>query len=102
MATASYSTVSPWNKTPMTETYLDIWVPRAIPAEPDDYDYLIQPQYSYRPDLLAFDIYGNSKLWWVFMQRNVDIIYDPIYDFRAGVIIKLPKKSLLLRSLGIN
>lgn len=103
MATeAIYSTASPWNKTPMRETYLDIWKPRTIPAEPDDYDYLIQPQYNYRPDLLAYDLYGTTKLWWVFMQRNVDIIYDPIYDFRAGIIIKLPKKSLLLQSLGMS
>lgn len=98
---ATYSSTSPWFKTPLRENYLDIWEPRPIPARPDDYDYRIQPQYNYRPDLLAYDLYGTPKLWWVFMQRNVDILYDPIYDFKSGIIIKLPKKSLLLQSLGM-
>ena len=98
---ASYSSTSLWYKTPQNKLYLDIWVPRPIPADPDDYQYLIQPQYNYRPDLLAYDLYGTPRLWWVFMQRNVDIIFDPVYDFKAGTIIKLPKKSALLRNLGM-
>lgn len=99
---AEYKSTSLWYKTPLRENYLDIWEPRPLPAQLDDYDYTIQPQYNYRPDLLAHDIYGSAKLWWVFMQRNVDVISDPIYDFKVGVIIKLPKKSLLLRNLGIT
>lgn len=98
---AKYSTSSPWYKTPQNQLFLEIWQPRPIPAEADDYDYIIQPQYNYRPDLLAFDIYGTPKLWWVFAQRNVDVIFDPIYDFKAGAVIKLPKKSKLLSSLGL-
>lgn len=99
---AKYSTASPWYKTNQNKTYLEIWQPRPIPAESDDYEYLIQPQYNYRPDLLAFDIYGTPKLWWVFAQRNVDVLFDPIYDFKAGTTIKLPKKSKLLSSLGLG
>ena len=98
---AKYDSRSPWASTPLRDNYLDIWEPRSVPADYDDYDYLIQPQYNFRPDLLAYDLYGTSKLWWVFMQRNIDIINDPIYDFRAGKIIKLPKKTSLLRNLGI-
>jgi len=90
---AKYSASSPWYDTAQTTTYLDMWLPRPVPASSDDFQYTIQPQYNYRPDLLAYDIYGNPKLWWVFMQRNVDIIFDPIYDFRSGVTILLPKKS---------
>lgn len=99
---AKYSTSSPWYKTKQNRLYLEIWQPRPIPAEADDYDYIIQPQYNYRPDLLAYDIYGNPKLWWVFAQRNVDVIFDPVYDFKAGTVIKLPKKSKLLSSLGLG
>jgi hypothetical protein len=101
MATVKYSASSPWYNTTNTSLYLDIWVPRQIPADSDDFQYTIQPQYNYRPDLLAYDIYDNPKLWWVFMQRNVDIIFDPIYDFRSGVTIALPKKSALLAFLGL-
>lgn len=101
LMTAKYSTTSLYNKTNTVSDYLDIWTPRIIPADPDDYLYKIQPQYNYRPDLLAYDLYGTSRLWWVFMQRNVDIIFDPIYDFRTGITIQLPKKTPLLRALGL-
>lgn len=97
-----YGAASPWYNTKQNRLYLEEWEPRPIPADTDDYEYIIQPQYNYRPDLLAHDIYGNSKLWWVFAQRNVDIIFDPVYDFRTGITIKLPKKSALLSALGIG
>ena len=99
---ATYSISSPWYNTPQSSTYLGLWQPRPIPYSSEDFQYTIQPQYNYRPDLLAYDIYGNSKLWWVFAQRNSDIIFDPIYDFRSGVTIALPQKSHLLSSLGLG
>lgn len=99
---ANYSSSSPWYTTNQNNLYLEIWEPRPIPSADDDFQYTIQPQYNYRPDLLAYDIYGNPKLWWVFTQRNIDILMDPIYDFRAGVTIVLPKKSSLLSALGLS
>ena len=81
--------------------YLDILKPRPIPVAPDDVLYEILPSYTYRPDLLAFDLYGRKELWWVFAQRNVDIIKDPIFDFVAGTKIYLPQGSKLKTSLGI-
>lgn len=91
----------PWTKTPIVDNYLDIYEPRPVTAEPDDFLYVIQPQYNYRPDLLAFDVYGSDRLWWVFVRRNMDVLNDPIFDFVAGVAIYLPKKSRLLSTLGI-
>jgi hypothetical protein len=99
---ANYSTSSPWYTTQQNNLYLEAWEPRPIPAADDDFQYTIQPQYDYRPDLLAYDIYGNPKLWWVFTQRNINILTDPIYDFRSGVTIALPKKSSLLSALGLG
>lgn len=99
---AKYTNASPWVQTSQNKLYLEIWEPIPIPAESDDYEYVIQASYNYRPDLLAYDLYGNPKLWWVFAQRNADIIFDPIYDFKAGTIIKLPKKSKLLSALGLG
>jgi Base plate wedge protein 53 len=99
---AKYSASSPWYNTIQNNLYLEYWQPRPIPAAADDFLYTIQPQYNYRPDLLAYDIYGNPHLWWVFMQRNVDIIFDPIYDFKAGTMIRLPKKTPLLSYLGLG
>jgi hypothetical protein len=51
--------------------------------------------------LLAFDLYGTPRLWWVFAQRNPDAIEDPIYDFAPGRTIQLPKLSNLKNDLGI-
>ena len=60
---ASYTKTSPWSKTTIsTSGELDILTIRPIPAEDDDYLYKIEAQYTHRPDLLAFDLYGTSKL----------------------------------------
>ena len=95
--TAKYSPSSPWYKTEIKNNSLGIWSPRTIPSRDDDFEYTILPQYNYRPD-----IYGNPKLWWVFAQRNKDILFDPIFDFRAGTTIKLPRKTTLLSALGMS
>lgn len=41
----------------------------------------------YRPDLVAFDVYGSQNLWWKIMEVNK--IYDVI-EFTAGKTIMLP------------
>jgi hypothetical protein len=98
---ATYSNTSPWYTTNVTKTHLDILNIRPVSAENDDFLYEIEPQYRYRPDLLAFDLYGDASLWWVFTQRNLDTIQDPIFDFVPGTKIFLPKNSSLRSVLGI-
>jgi hypothetical protein len=99
---AKYNSGSPWKNTKIQgNEYLDILRIRPVPAESDDIPYEIEPQYTYRPDLLAFDLYGNHKLWWVFAQRNMNVLKDPVYDFEAGVTIFLPKGSKLQELLGV-
>ena len=99
---ASYSSSSPWKNTPIiNNNYLGHFKIRAVPAESDDYLYEIEPQYTNRPDLLAYDLYGSSKLWCVFAQRNMDTIKDPVFDMQAGVKIFVPKGPSLRNLLGI-
>ncbi len=81
--------------------YLELLEIRPVPSEPDDFKYTIENQYKHRPDLLAYDLYGNTKLWWVFVQRNMSVLKDPIYDFAPGTTIFLPKKSNLEKYLGV-
>lgn len=95
-----YSTLSPYYSTQITGSYLDIISLRNIPNQTDDVKYTLTSQYEFRPDLLAYDLYGDSNLWWVFSVRNKDLIKDPIYDMFAGQIIYLPKLSTLKSSLG--
>jgi hypothetical protein len=98
----NYTASSPWNNTKFRgNRYLDILQIRPVPAESDDFLYEIEPQYTYRPDLLAYDLYDNYKLWWVFAQRNMNVLKDPVYDFTAGTEIYLPKASSLSELLGV-
>lgn len=97
---ATYDAESPWYNTVNNGEYLEILKIRPVPAESDDIVYTIEPQYAYRPDLLAYDLYGSIKLWWVFAQRNMDIIKDPVYDMIPGIQIYLPKGASLTRLLG--
>jgi alpha-L-fucosidase len=80
---------------------LEPLVIRPFAIEEDDQLYTIERTYAYRPDLLSFDLYGTPRLWWVFAQRNPDQIEDPIYDFKPGVVIQLPKQATVTRDLGI-
>jgi hypothetical protein len=98
---ATYNKSSPYYNTSQNRFYLELLKIRPVPAEADDFKYTIENQYKHRPDLLAFDLYGNPKLWWVFVQRNMSIIKDPIYDFEPGVVIYLPKKTNLEKYIGI-
>lgn len=97
---AKYESNSPYYKTPVNVNYLDIFNKRNIPAVDNDITYEIEPQYAYRPDLLAYDLYGSSKLWWVFAIRNMESLKDPVFDFIPGLQIKLPQKTTLDAVLG--
>ncbi len=98
---ATYSKASPWANTRQNNLYLELMEVRSIPADPDDFRYIIEVQYRHRPDLLAYDVYEDERLWWVFAKRNMNVIKDPIYDFEPGTAIFLPKKSNLQQYLGI-
>lgn len=82
---------SPYSNTPIKDFYLDIWEPRHIPVRSDDVEYKIEVKYHLRPDLLSSDLYGSTRLYWVFARRNMDLLIDPIEDFKAGLVIMVPK-----------
>ena len=96
-----YSKTSPYYTTELTGSYLDVINLRSIPNELDDLEFSITKQYEFRPDLLAYDLYGDSTLWWVFAVRNRSVIQDPTFDFIAGTVIYLPKLKTLRASLGL-
>ena len=98
---SEYSSTSPYYSTGQNAINLDVLVPRTKTAEAEDQSYTIERTYAYRPDLLAFDLYGTPRLWWVFAQRNPNEIEDPIYDFKPGVTIQLPKPANISKDLGV-
>ena len=97
---AVYDTSSPYYNTLYSQFFLDTMVNRPIPKYPDDQFFTINLTYQYRPDLLAFDLYSNSNLWWVFYQRNPNTLTKPPLDFKVGTFIYLPKITTLKSTLG--
>src|SRR5210317_1305731 len=98
---AVYNQSSPYSATAQNNLYLELLSIRPVPSQKDDFLYTIENQYERRPDLLAYDLYGDPKLWWVFVQRNMEVIKDPIYDFVTGTQIYIPKQSNLRQFLGV-
>lgn len=96
-----YSKASPYYTTEFTNGYLDIINLRDLPVENDDILFEVTNTYQYRPDLLAYDLYQDSKLWWVFAVRNKSILKDPIFDLTAGKKIYLPKLATINRSINL-
>ena len=64
-------------------------------------DYQIETTYAYAPQRLAYDLYGDTRLWWVFSVRNPNKLQNPLLDFAPGVFIKVPYKQTLIDDLGI-
>jgi hypothetical protein len=97
-----YPATSPYYFTQVVNNnFLDVMVNRQIPMQPSDVYWTITSVYEYRPDTLAYDLYADSKLWWVFAGRNPNRLKDPYFDFVTGVGIYLPKLDMLKQVLGI-
>lgn len=90
-----YENTSPYYSAPVIGGYLDLINVPKIPKLANDVVVEINKTYQFRPDLLAFDLYGDPGLWWVFAVRNPNVINDPIFDMRIGKKIAVPKKETL-------
>ena len=101
--TVTYSSYSPYYNTDLnaSKTALGMFSPRTVPAEADDVSFEITATYHTRPDLLAYDLYSDARLWWVFAQRNPNTLVDPLGDFTTGTTIFLPKLANLKSALGL-
>ena len=97
---ATYRATSAYADTPVNEYYLDVMTNREIPKLADDVQFEITQTYNMRPDLLAYDLYQSADLWWVFAQRNPNVLFNPLNDFTVGTVIFLPKISTLRAVLG--
>ena len=103
MANNIYPATSPYYFTDeVNNNFLDVMINRPIPMQPSDIYWEITPVYEYRPDLLAYDLYSDSRLWWVFAARNPNRLGpDPYFDFKAGVGIYVPTQTALNTALGL-
>jgi hypothetical protein len=98
---STYASTSPYHNTVLWGPFLDVWPGVIIPPDVADAKYQIDPPYNLRPDLLAYDMYQDSNLWWVFAVRNPDVLIDPLFSFKAPAIIYVPPKAVVTKALGI-
>ena len=102
MSSSIYPPTSPYYGTDIVNgNFLDVMKNRPIPSLPSDMYWEITPVYNLRPDLLAYDLYADSRLWWIFGSRNPNRLADPFFDFLTGVGIYIPKLDALKSALGL-
>ena len=89
MQNTIYPATSPYYNTGIVDAkYLDVMINRPIPKLGSDVLITLIKTYEYRPDLLAYDFYQDSSLWWVIASANAlpgDSIYPPI-----GIQLRIP------------
>ena len=98
---STYAKTSPYYGTPLWGQFLDVWSGKTINPDVTDAVYQIDSAYNGRPDLLAYDMYKDTNLWWVFCVRNPNTLKDSIFDFITGTIIYVPTKAVVSASIGI-
>lgn len=93
MAT-EYLNTSNYINTLRNKKYLELYDPPLTidTLDVDTKTFVITSKYNRRPDLLAHDLYGNHRLWWVFAHYNRDSLQDPIMDFSTGKTLEVPKE----------
>ena len=98
-----YPASSPYASTYIVDNkYLGIMDYTPIPMNPSDVYYTLTEVYQFRPDLLAYDLYGDANLWWVFASRNPNVLGpDPYFNFTAGLQLYIPTIDTLRLVLGI-
>ena len=97
----TYSSSSPYASTPMWGSFLDIWPGIVISPNMTDAVYQIDNPYNLRPDMLSYDMYKDTGLWWIFAARNPDVLIDPLLSFTTDTIIYVPTMAVVRRSIGI-
>lgn len=94
-----YSIYSPYYKAKQTSWYMDYYEQPSLPKADSDVLYTIDPMYNEQPWRLAKDLYGNERLYYIFALLNPDLIQDPVYDFKAGIEIRVPTSERVQRYL---
>lgn len=88
--TVSYSNTSVYSKTKINKKYLEEYVPPITLNYDNTKEVELTSKHNFRPDLLAYELYGDADLWWVFILYNRNKIVDPIFDFKTGLTLRVP------------
>jgi len=84
--------INQYSNTPVTDFYLDVakfpTATELLRNKTPEY-FTVTPRHQHRPDLLSFDLYGNSNYWWVIALLNRNQLQDPVRDLQAGMVIRV-------------
>ena len=86
----TYKKTSVYSKTNVNKKYLEYYNPPIRINYENTKEIELTAKHNMRPDLLAYELYGDADLWWVFVLFNRNKILDPIFDFKTGLKIRVP------------
>ena len=92
----TYDSDSNLRNTPIESRNLGIYIPPIDIILSQTTKITIEQRYHKRPDLLSYNLYGNSNYWWIFVLYNRDVLVDPINDFVQGLVIRVPNSNLVV------
>lgn len=101
MSYVNYDKSSQYYFTNQTSWCLNLLELRIIDPHPSDITYTLGSEYENDPYKLAYDLYNDEKLWWIFMILNPDAIKDPIYDMKPNMTINIPTSDRVKSTLGV-
>lgn len=97
--TPYYPVESPYYLSSIVGRFMTYYVHRSVkPHQLDKVTQLNNERYVERPDLLAFDLYGDSELFWVIPVRNG--LQDPIFDLTFGKSLIIPDTTYVRSIVG--
>ena len=83
------ATVIYWG--PLRKITFTTYKKRNYPYNSEDKFAIIPPGMEFRPDKMSSSVYGVPDFWWRVLEANN---MKDIYDFRAGVNVRLPDVGL--------
>lgn len=97
-----YTSKSYLRNTNFRKFFLDVAKIPRIDMSRGDY-VIVPPECENRIDLFSYQQYKSSRMWWVIAVANADTIKDPIWDFRSGMTVFVPRDADLLEKVaGVN
>jgi hypothetical protein len=91
----AYKQTSHLSATPVVNGYTTMYNPSIRPNYSQTTVFTLTQKYNKRPDILAYERYGEAAYWWVFVVYNKNLILDPINDFTTGLTILVPNRNFI-------
>ncbi len=80
------------------ESFLVLRRPLTLDRSDGDTFITVTQEFQNRPDLIAFNAYGTSELWWVIYEYNN--IRDPFFDLKIGTTLLIPQLERVLQAIS--